>query len=255
MIGAWLIVLILVHAARPRADMVTVRYREGVSHGFLSLKNESGQTVANGDFIQRSRGTEIVSRLVYHFKDGSIDDDVAVFTQQGHFQLISDHHVQKGPSFKQPTDTTIDMRSGRVNVRYTDDHGKEKTENEQMELPSDLANGMLITVLKNVQASALPPFVSYLASTPKPRIIKLEFKTVLSDRFVVAGSARRATHFVLKVNIGGATGLIASLLGKQPEDLHVWVMQGEAPAFVKAEVPLFFGGPVMRTELTTPVWR
>jgi hypothetical protein len=254
MIGA-LIVLILVQAARPRADMVTVKYREGVSHGFLSLKNQSGQTVANGDFIQHSRGSQIVSRLVYHFKDGSIDDDVAVFTQQGHFQLISDHHVQKGPSFKQPTDTTIDMKSGRVSVRYTDDHGQEQTQNEQMELPSDLANGMLITLLKNVQASALLPFVSYLASTPKPRIIKLEFKTAGSDRFVVAGSARRATHFVLKVNIGGATGLMASLLGKQPEDLHVWVVPGEAPAFVKAEAPLYFGGPVLRTELTIPVWR
>lgn len=235
--------------------MVAVNYREGVSHGFLSLKNQSGQTVANGDFIQHSHGTQIVSRLVYHFKDGSIDDDVAVFTQQGHFQLISDHHVQKGPSFKQPTDTTIDMKTGRVSVRYTDHQGQEKTENEQMELPSDLANGMLITLLKNVQASALPPFVSYLAATPKPRIIKLEFKTAGSDRFVVAGSARRATHFVLKVNIGGATGLIASLLGKQPEDLHVWVVPGEAPAFVRAEVPLYLGGPVLRTELTTPVWR
>ncbi len=50
--------------------------------------------------------------------------------------------------------------------------------------------------------------------------------------------------------IGGIEGKI----GKQPPDIHVWVLGGEAPAFVKMEGPLFYGGPIWRIELASPVW-
>jgi hypothetical protein len=59
---------------------------------------------------------------------------------------------------------------------------------------------------------------------------------------------------VLKVNIGGLKGLLAPLIGKQPPDSHVWILDGEAPAFVKSEQPLFQGGPVWRIELVSPAW-
>jgi hypothetical protein len=44
-------------------------------------------------------------------------------------------------------------------------------------------------------------------------------------------------------------GLVAPLLGKQPPDTHVWVLAGNAPAFVKLEGPLYDGGPIGRIEL------
>jgi len=44
------------------------------------------------------------------------------------------------------------------------------------------------------------------------------------------------------------------LVGKQPPDSHVWILGGEAPAFVKAEQPPYNEGPVWRIELTSPVW-
>ena len=237
------------------AEVVPVRYPEGFTHGFLSLKNPAGVTVASGDFISTTRGNRVTTHLVYRFKDGSIDDEVAVFSQHGHFQLISNHHVQQGPAFEQPIDTTINVAAGQVTVRYKDDHGVEKTEVERLELPSDLANGMLIALLKNVQPSALPPSVSYLASTPKPRLVKLEIAVAPPDRFAVAGSARRATHYVLKVKIGGLPGLIAPLVGKQPSDIHVWIYGGEAPAFLRAEAPLSTDGPLFRTDLVAPIWK
>ena len=77
----------------------------------------------------------------------------------------------------------------------------------------------------------------------------------IRDPFAVGGSPRRATHYVLKANIGGIAGLIAPLVGKQPPDSHVWVLEGEAPAFVKSEAPLYLGGPLMITELASPTWR
>jgi hypothetical protein len=50
------------------------------------------------------------------------------------------------------------------------------------------------------------------------------------------------------------TGAVASLLGKIPPDSHVWILGGEAPAFVKAELPLAADGPTWRMELLSPVW-
>ena len=245
----------LLRPGLPLAEVVPVRYSEGVTHGFLSLKNPAGTRVASGDFIQTTRGDRVSSRLVYRFKDGSIDDEVAVFTQRGHFRLISDRHVQKGPAFEQPIDTTIDVASGQVTVRYQDGHGVEKTEVERLELPSDLANGMLVALIKNLQPKSLPPSVSYLASTPKPRLVTLAIAVAPSDRFVVAGSTRRATHYVLTVKLGGLTGLIAPLVGKQPSDIHVWIHSGEAPAFLRADMPLSTGGPLFRTDVVGPFWR
>ena len=61
-------------------------------------------------------------------------------------------------------------------------------------------------------------------------------------------------HYALKVDIGGVAGLVAPLVGKQPPDSHVWVLGGEAPAFVKSEGPMFADGPIWRIELVAPVW-
>lgn len=247
--------LSLAHPAAPSADAVPVRYVEGLVHGFLGLKTSSGVMVARGDLLQQARGNQVTSRLVYAFKDGSVQDETAVFSQRGHFQLITDHLVQKGPAFEQPLDMRIEAATGLVTVRYNDEHGREKIESERMELPPDLANGLIITLLKNVRRSAFPPSVSYVAVTPKPRLVKLELSVAGTDAFLVGGASHRATHYVLKVGIGGIAGVIAPLLGKQPPDSHVWILEGEAPAFVKSESPLFLGGPIMRTELVSPVWR
>ena len=82
--------------------------------------------------------------------------------------------------------------------------------------------------------------------------MKLKVTAAGADPFSVAGSARRATHYVLKVEIGGVAGLLAPLVGKEPPDSHVWILEGEAPAFVKSEAALFMGGPLVRTDLTSP---
>jgi hypothetical protein len=86
-------------------------------------------------------------------------------------------------------------------------------------------------------------------------MVKLAIAAAGQDSFSIGGGApRQATHYVVKPKIGGVAGLIAPLVGKQPPDSHVWILPGEAPAFVKSEGPLYFGGPVWRIELASPVW-
>jgi len=236
------------------AEPVSVRYAEGLVHGFLSLRTTDGALVANGDLIQSVKGDRVTSRLVFHFKDGSLRDETSVFSQRQSFRLISNHLVQKGPTFPQTLDLKIDCASGQVTVRYTDDHGQEKVESEQMKLPPDLANGITLMLLKNIQPKSVLPSMSMVVATPKPRLVKLELADAGEDPLTTGSMSRKATHYVVKIDIGGLAGFVAPLLGKQPPDTHVWIVGGEAPAFVKSEGSMFLGGPIWRTELVSPVW-
>jgi hypothetical protein len=235
-----------------QAEPVAVRHSEGVVRGFLVLRSvDSGAIIANGDLIQFSRGDRVTSRLVFHFKDGSLQDETAVFTQRGKFRLLSDHLVQRGPSFPHPMELWIDATSGRVTVRHRDD-GKEKFIEKRMELPSDLANGMMVTLLKNISPDSPSTTVSMLFATPKPRLVKLEITPMGREPFTVGRASYKATRFDVKVEIGGLAGLIAPLLGKQPKDTSVWIVGGDAPGFVRSEGQFYEGGPIWRIELASP---
>src|SRR5438874_4363022 len=235
------------------AEQVQVRHREGLVHGFLSLRTMQGEFLADGDLIQNSRGDRVTSRLVFHFKDGSLHDDTAIFSQRGSFRLINEHLIQKGPAFEHPMDVTVNGLTGEVTVHYTDD-GKEKTAIKKFDGASDLSNGLILTLLKNIKPDATETKVSFAAATPKPRLVKLSIKPQGEETFVTGEERRKAIHFDVKIEIGGLSGVVADLLGKEPPDTHVWIVEGEAPAFVKSEGPLSSGGPIWRIELVSPVW-
>ena len=236
------------------ADPIAVRYPEGLIHGFLVLRTPAGETLADGDLIQVAHGERVTTRLMFHFKDGSLHEETAVYSQHRNFRLLSSHLIQKGPTFPHPMELSIDASTGRVTVHTTGDDGKEDVLTERVKMPPDVANGMVLTLLKNIQPDATQMKVSMVAATPKPRLVKLAITPRGEEPFSVGGSSRKAAHYVVHVEIGGAAGLVAPLLGKQPPDTHVWILGGEAPAFVKSEGPLFFGGPVWRIELTSPAW-
>lgn len=233
---------------------VEVRYKEGLTHGFLVLSTLDGTPIAEGDLSEITRGNQVTSRLIFHFKDGSVQDETTVFSQHKTFSLISYHLIQKGPAFKYPTEVSVATSSGQVTVRYTDDKGKEQVVDEHMKLPSDLANGMVLTLLKNLRPGETLPDLPMVVAAPKPRVVKLKVSFEGKEPFSLAGSSREALHYVIKIEIGGVEGWLAPLLGKQPPDSSVWIIGGEAPTFVKSETLSYFGGPMWRTELTSPVW-
>jgi hypothetical protein len=248
---ALLFVAVHFGAGALQAESVPVRYAEGLVRGFLVLRSPDGAVIANGELIQFLRDDRVTSRLVFHFKDGSLQDETAVFSQRRRFRLLSNHLVQRGPTFPHPMEVSIDTASGRVTVRHRDD-GKEKIIEERMELPSDLANGLMVTLLKNIAPDAPSTTVSMLFATPKPRLVKLEITPIGREPFSVGRASYKATRFNVKVEIGGLAGLIAPLLGKQPKDTSVWIVGGEAPGFVRSEGQFYQGGPIWRIELASP---
>jgi hypothetical protein len=252
-VSAVVLVCALLHSSGLFAEPIPVRYPEGSVHGYLALRSLDGNLLAAGDLVQTVRGEQLKSRLVYRFKDGSVDDETAVFTQRGHFRLISDHHVQRGPMFPKPIDVTIRATTGEVTVGYQE-KDQEKVETSHVDLPADLANGILLNVLKNVLPNDKETKISYLATSPKPKLIQLSIQPEGQDTFSSAGRPNKALRFKVHVELGGITGVIAPLIGKEPADAHIWIGSGAVPAFIRSEAPLFLGGPVLRTELVSPVW-
>ncbi len=249
-----LIIAALIQPGAQAGEQVPVRYVEGTLHGFLVLRSAEGNTIAAGDLVQSGDRDRLVANLSFHFKDGSVDDETTIFSQRGNFRLLSDHHVQKGPSFPHPIDFSIDASKNRVTVHSTDG-GQDKVETDQLDLPPDLANGLVLTLLKNIRPDAAETKVSYLAATPKARLVTLAITPEGEDTFWTAGARHRAIRYAVKVELGGLTGVLAPLLGKQPKDIHVWILTGDAPAFVRMEGQFYQGGPLWTIELTSPVWR
>jgi len=249
LVGCGLLLLPALLSAQP----VPVRHAEGLVHGFLVLRTLDGQTLADGDLLQTSRGDEVTSRLVFRFKDGSSFDETTVYGQRGTFRLRRDHTVQTGPAFPQPLESTIDVASGQVTVVATEDGAKKRYEQRER-MPDDLANGLILTLLKNVGRLAAPRHASMYVFTPKPRRVGLEFSEEGEEPFVVGGTRDTAVRYRVKVDIGGITGTLATLLGKNPPDSRVWILPGNEPAFVKSESPFFAGAPLWRIELVSPTW-
>jgi hypothetical protein len=241
-------------ASYAAAEPVHVRHPEGTLHGFLSLTTETGQVVASGDLIEIVRGDRVTSRLTFHFKDGSLDDETTVFTQRGVFRLISDHHIQRGPYFPTQLDMNIDVAKGTVVTRWKGKDGKEQDSTEHMKLPSDLYNGLVTPVVKNLNPDAPETKVSMIVSTPKPRIVTLLMRPLGTAPFSLAGFARKSLHYEIKIELGGIVGLIAPVVGKAPPDIYMWIEGGEVPIFLRETGPLFEEGPVLTINLIGPTW-
>jgi hypothetical protein len=246
-------VLLFQSSALP-AETIAVRHKGGLLHGFLQLRNLEGNVIADGDLTQVAQGDRITTHLIFHFKDGSINDETTVYSQLATFRLLSDHLIQKGPSFKRAIDMSIDASTGQVKVHYADEDGKEKVIADKIVVPPDLANGIVPTLMENFSSAAPQVTLSMVAATPKPRVVKLAISPEGQESFSVGGSSYKATKYLVKIEIGGAAGLVAPLVGKAPPDMHFWVTDGPAPVLVRSEGPLYEGGPIWRIELASPAW-
>ncbi len=255
-VQSWSLLALLIFGWMPRAnaDAMPVRYAQGSFHGFLELRSESGSVVASGDSLQFVHGDRITTETIFHFKDGSVDDETTVYTQHRTFHLISDRHVQKGHSFPHPMDVLIEADSGVVTVRTTDKNGKPQVDKEHMRLPPDLANGLIPIVVENMLPADPQTTVSMVVMAPKPRVVKLVISKLGDENCSVVEVQRKATHYQVKIVLGGLVGLIAPVVGKAPPNIELWVIRGLAPTFAREQGPQYAEGPVMTIQLASPVW-
>jgi hypothetical protein len=248
------LVIILLGLRLASAAPVSVRFVEGVTHGFLVVRTVDGVLIASGDLLQVYRDGQVESRMVFRFKDGSIFDERVVFTQERVFTMRSYHLVQRGPVFAEDTEISLERASGkyRVNTKARKE-GREKVLNGTLNLPPDVYNGMVITAAKNL-AKGASETVHLVAFTPTPRLIQLELAAAGEQKVLIGELAKTATHYVLRPRLGSWLKLFATLAGRLPPDSHVWIVRDEPPAFVRFEGQLYTMGPVWRIETTSPRW-
>ncbi|GGH06101.1 hypothetical protein GCM10011586_22850 [Silvibacterium dinghuense] len=215
----------------------------------MVARSEDGKTIASGEFSQVVQGNEVTMRLTYHFLDGSVDDEATTYTQKGTFQLVRNHHIQKGPFFTKPIDLTIEAATGMVTSQTIDKHGRIHVESKHMDLPDDLANGIVGTLLLNVPDNAIPFRVGMLAPVGGGRLIRLLISPAEEQTVHLAGQTLEATVFRIHPELGGIVRVIARLLGLQPKDVMVWVLEGEDPAVAVIVGQLGGYGPMVSSEL------
>ena len=233
------------------AEPVRVMFQEGVTRAFPVVRSLTGEKLAHGDLIQVARGDVVESRMTFRFADGSLHDEHVVFSQAGVFSLLRYRIVQRGPSFPETLDASIDREREVYEVHYrADEESPEQRLTGRFTLPADAYNGMLSLLLKNLSGreSGLSgresAIVQVVAFTPKPRLVKIQLLPLADDPVLVSDAPRRARRWAIRPQLG----LFASLLIADIPDAHCWILPGEAPAFLKAEGPLYFQGPIWRIE-------
>jgi len=242
------VLTLLTAASIAIADPIPVRFTQGTLHGFLVIRSQSGASLGYGEITQLIKGDRVTAHLVFHFRDGSLDDETTVYTQHETFQLVSDHHIQRGPSFSKPSEITVEA-NGQVTTITPSKDGTPKTETQHIDLPPDVSNGMIGTLLANVDPTAPPFKVSMVVPTGgKGRLVQLAITPREQAPFTIVGARRKATIYTMKIELGGVAGVIAPIIGKQPPDIVAWVLQGDAPVFVREIGQLAEDGPTVSIE-------
>jgi hypothetical protein len=237
------------------AAPIAVRFPEGITHGFLLVRSVSGEIIGEGEIRQVVKEGDFVdSHLTFNFKDGSLHDENVTFSQQRVFTLVRYHLVQRGPSFPEQIEISMDRSTAEYRVRSrAGEEGKEQVLNGTFTPPKDAYNGMFVTMLLNLPKGSSET-VNFLAFTPKPEVIKLELRRTGEQEVRIGNLSRKAVQYVFKPDIGMIRELLGKAIGKIPSEFHYecWILADEVPSFVQFEGPLQIMGPIMQIELVSP---
>jgi len=231
------------------AEPIAVRHIQRPMYRFMVARSEDGRAIASGEFSQVVQGDEVTMRLTYKFVDGSIDDETTTYRQQRTFRLVRNHHIEQGPFFARPIDFTVEAATGIVTSRTIDKNGRIHVESKHMDLPDDVANGFVGTLLLNVPHNTTPFRVGMLAPVGSGRLIRLLISPEGEQTAHFAGQTLKAAVFRIHPELGGILGVIAKLLGLQPKDVMVWVLESEEPAVAVVVGQLGGYGPVVSSDL------
>jgi hypothetical protein len=228
------------------AEPVPVQQAQGAAQGFLVVRDANGQQIGTGNLQQAVHGGRITSRILYRLNDGSVDDETTIFTQARVFHVVSDHHVQHGPLFDKALDVAFDTASGTVVTRNPN---STETREHEKNIPADVVNGIAGTILLNVKPTMAPLTLSAIAPISTGRVITITITPEGEGDFTISGIPHKAAIYRIHPKLGGVAGAIAPVIGKEPKDVLVWVIQGSAPALVREICQFSVGGPVLSIEL------
>ena len=231
------------------AQSVAVRNPQKNIHRLFLLRSADGKLIGTGDEQAVTQGDLVHSRLTFHFRDGSIDDDDAVFTQDKVFHLLSDHHIQQGPSFPTLVDFALDVPAGTV-TWHDWKNGRDQAHIAYISMPGNLANGIMPLMVENFASGSQPMQLSWIAVDWKPLLVTLSVSPSGTASFDPSGTTESATQYTIHPILHGVVSFLAPLVSKQPADLHVWISDQPPPSFLRLTGPFYQDGPVWSVEST-----
>lgn len=249
----FIILLLLTAVSTADAAPVRVRWQEGNVRAFLVLRSANAEEIAFGELRQKPMGGLVESRLVLNFKDGSRREELAVFSQRQVFRLERYRLVQRGPSF--PTlEASFDRLHGSYEATAQLQQGDpERHASGRLEMAADLYNGLPMILAKNLSPGAVAT-VQTAVFTPEARLVKTVLSTEGEEQVTIGVEPKKAVRYLVKLELGGLTGVIAPLIGKEPPDTRYWFIAGDVPVFAKFEGAMFLNGPVWRLQETPIRW-
>ena len=237
------------------ATPVAVKFREGVIHSFVIVSSMDGQTIGHGELTQVPKGRDLVERrLIFRFKDGSVHDERAAFTQQDVFTLTSYRLTQRGPVFPEQLDAAVDRRTGEYKVISREHNEKEELLTGYLEdIPGDVSNGIVVAMLNNIPKGT-NQIVSTLIFTPKPKVVPLHLLFVGNQSLQVGGRAINVKRYAFEPELGTVQTLLGKMFGKPPLYFRYdcWILDDDVPGFVRFDGRLQVKAPIMRIEMASP---
>ena len=234
------------------AAPIPVRFAEGLTRGYMLLRDTSGKILANGDLIQVAKDDAIEKRMTFRFKDGSLYDERVTYTENGHFRLRKYELTQRGPAFEDDLEISLTAATGAYTVKKKahKDGDVDTDEGKLDDLPDDVYNGLLMTIVKDLpKGGAVVHFVTF---SPSARVIELELLPAGEHKIAVGDLTQSALHILIKPKLGFFLKVAAKITGRDPEDLHAWVATDDVPAFVGFEGSFNTPGPTWRIEVVSP---
>jgi hypothetical protein len=105
----------------------------------------------------------------------------------------------------------VEAATGIATSRTADKNGKIHVESEHMELPDDLANGFVGTLLLNVPHIMTPFRVGILAPVGGGRLIRILISPEGEQLFQTTGQTLKATVFRIHPELAGIVSVNASI--------------------------------------------
>jgi len=112
----------------------------------------------------------------------------------------------------------------------------------------------MFTLVKNIEPNVTETTLPMVVATPEPRLVKLVLTKEGDVAFAIGNAKRQATSYDVHIKLQGAAGVVAPILGKQPSDLHIAVLDGEAPVTLRMQGALEEDGPILQVEMISPIW-
>ncbi len=116
-------------------------------------------------------------------------------------------------------------------------------------MPPDVSNGLVSTLLTNTPANAPEFRLGMFAPSGKGRLLQLRVAPEGKSSFSIGGTAHTVSVFRLHPELGGVAGAVAPIIGKQPADALVFILEGQTPTIVREVGQLATGGPIVSIEL------